>query len=86
MLTIIANYPVEDILNNPDTYIPDDATIALFEYITSTGPVIVSLGYDNYSCLYYFLKTYPSFTYTVRCDKNELQNMYESILKEFSED
>ena len=86
MITIIAHNPIEDILANPDTYIPDDQTVGLVQFNTSTGPVIISLGYDDRNCLYYFVKTYPSFNYTIRCDANELQSVYDSILKEFSED
>lgn len=85
MLTVIAEYPIDDILNNPDAYVPDDSTIDMFKFTTPNGPVIVSLGYDSYNCLYYFVKTYPSFTYTVRCEKHELRDMSETIIKEFDE-
>lgn len=86
MFHMIAPYPIEDIMANPDAYIPDDGTIALFEFTTTTGPVVVALGYDDYSCLYYFVKTYPSFTHTVRCDKDELNKVYTDIINDFLND
>ena len=83
MLTVLTEYPIDDILDNPDAYVPNDETIDLFEFITSNGPVVVSLGYDSHNCLYYFVKNYPSFTYTVRCEKHELQEVNKSIIDEF---
>ena len=83
MVQILTCYPIDDILENPKDYISEDFDKPLLQFIHNDvlNPVVLMLGYNETTNIYYFTLEDNDTSEDFYCFDGNLTKMFNEIME-----